>query len=302
MRNSFVDTRSKSSSNLFLAVAAFPLILGVIIVSVIPTVTAIGAAFTDLVLGFNVKWKFIGFENFNIAFKNKLFLNSFKIGVIWALSVTLLSILIGLITVLLSNKKGILPKILKFGAMVPWAISPVAIAIIWQILLDPSAGPINWFLRKFDLPGKNLSLLGDFNTAFPTVIVIGAWVSLPVIVISISAALKSLKQELVEAAQIDGANGAMIFRNIVLPHLRPVLTALFVLNIIWNFNSFGLVYVLTAGGPGGKTDLPALFVYHESFKYGNLGYASALGVIITISLVIVLGIYVFIRNRNEVEA
>lgn len=292
----------QDKDSFLIGLAAFPLIAGVVLVSAIPTVLAIGSAFTDLVLGLNVEWRFIGFENFSRGIQNELFLDSFKIGTIWSLSVSIISLVLGFLAALLVIQSEWYSTFLKFGAMLPWAMSPVAVAILWQILLDPASGPVNGTLRLLNLPGKNLSLLGDFNTALPVVILIGAWVSLPVVVISLIASLKNIRQELVEAAQIDGANNWQLIRNVKIPHLRPVITSLFVLNIIWNFNSFGLVYVLTSGGPGGRTYMPALFVYHESFKYGNLGYAAALGSIITVALVIVLGAYVYLRNRNEVVA
>jgi multiple sugar transport system permease protein len=291
---------NKESAMVFLA--AFPLISGVILVSGIPTILAIGSSFTDIVLGRNINWNFIGIENYKRAFQNDLFIESFKIGAIWSLSVAVIALGVGLITALLVGQDEWYAPILKLTAMLPWAMSPVAVAILWQIMLEPSSGPVNGFLRVFNLPGKNLSLLGDFNTALPVVIVIGAWVSLPVVVISLVASLKTIRTELVEAAQIDGASSWQVLRNVKIPHLRPIITSMFVLNIIWNFNSFGLVYVLTSGGPGGKTYLPALFVYHESFKYGNFGYAAALGTIMTMVLVLVLGIYVYQRTKRDVEA
>ena len=292
----------QDKDSFLIGLAAFPLIAGVVLVSAIPTLLAILSAFTDLVLGLNVEWRFIGFENFSRGLSNDLFIDSFKIGSIWSLSVSIISLVLGFMAALLVIQSEWYSTVLKFGAMLPWAMSPVAVAILWQILLDPASGPVNGTLRLLDLPGQNLSLLGDFNTALPVVILIGAWVSLPVVVISLIASLKTIRQELVESAQIDGANSWQLIRNVKIPHLRPVITSLFVLNIIWNFNSFGLVYVLTSGGPGGRTYMPALFVYHESFKYGNLGYAAALGSIITLALVIVLGAYVYLRNRNEVVA
>lgn len=299
MRNTKFASNTKSGSSIALGIAIFPLVFGVIVISVIPTIVALGSSFTNIVLGLNVKWKFVGFHNFIAAFHNSLFVESFKIGFIWSFSVTLIALIVGLICVVLINQREWYSPLLKFSAMIPWAMSPVAIAIIWQFLLDPSSGPINWFLKLLHLPGRNLSLLGDFNTAFPVVIVIGAWVSVPVIVISLLASFKNLRSDLIEAAQIDGANAFQVFRNVTIPHLKPVIFALFVLNVIWNFNSFGLVYVLTSGGPGGKTYLPALFVYHESFKYGNLGYASALGTIITVTLLMIFCIYLGVRKLRE---
>lgn len=293
---------SNFQDNLIIAVLATPLVLGIFLVSLLPTILAILTSFTDLQLSFDIVWNNVGFENYRDALTNAMFLKSFRIGTIWALSVTILSMLLGLLIALLIERKKRYSSPLKFLAMLPWALSPVVVAIIWEILLNPNSGPINGTLRALNLPWGNKNFLGDFGTALPTVIVIGSWLSLPLVTVSFMSALKTLKSEIVEAAFVDGADYGQRLRFVVIPHLRPVITALFALNIIWNFNSFGLVYVLTNGGPGGETYLPALFVYDESFAYGNFGYAAAMGTIITIALVIVLGFYVIRRRRYEVES
>lgn len=279
-----------------------PLIVGVLLVSVLPTLLGALTALTDLELAFEIQWNFIGFENFAYALTDSRFLASFRIGAIWAISVTCLAIVMGFVLALLIERRKFYSPFLKILAVFPWALSPVVVAIIWDILLNPNSGPITGYLRRYNLPGANVSLLNDLTTALPTVIVIGAWLSLPVVTISFLAGLKTIPREMIEASLIDGARASQRIRLLIIPQLRPIITALVALNVIWNFNSFGLIFVLTNGGPGGKTYLPGLFVYEESFRYGNFGYAAALGMIITIALVIVLGIYVATRNRREVEA
>ncbi|MBU6379863.1 MAG: sugar ABC transporter permease [Acidobacteria bacterium] len=279
-----------------------PLIAGVLLVSVLPTILGALTSLTDLELSYVIQWNFVGLENFGRALSDSRFLESFRIGAIWALSVTVLAMILGFTLALLIERRKYYSPILKILAVFPWALSPVIIAIIWDMLLNPNSGPITGYLRKYELPGANVSLLYNLNTALPTVIVIGAWLSLPVVTISFLAALKTIPREMIEAALIDGTSASQRMRLLIIPQLRPIITALVALNIIWNFNSFGLIFVLTNGGPGGRTYLPGLFVYEESFRYGNFGYAAALGMIITIALVIILGIYVATRNRNEVEA
>lgn len=297
-----LDKRNDASSNALLILLAAPLILGILVVSILPTLVAVLTSFTDLKLSYNISWRAIGFENYARALTNPLFLKSFRIGIVWALSVTLLGLILGFCLALLIQRKKRYSPLLKFLAIFPWALSPVVVAIIWDILLNPNSGPINGVMRALNIPGGNRSLLGDFATALPTVIVIGAWVAIPLITVSFISSLQTLQKEIVEASIVDGASSLQRIRFIVLPHLRPVITALFALNIIWNFNSFGLVYVLTNGGPGGQTYLPALFVYDEAFRYGNFGNAAAMGTLITIALVVILSIYVARRKRFEVEA
>jgi multiple sugar transport system permease protein len=89
------------------------------------------------------------------------------------------------------------------------------------------------------------------------------------------------------------------FWSVTLPSLRPILTSITSLNFIWNFNSFSLVYVLTEGGPGGKTMLPMLFTYLEAFKNRNIGYAAAMGVVLVVVVVVLLTAYLWSQLREE---
>ena len=276
-----------------------PAFIPLFLLSVVPLAQAVWTGFTDLQAGLNFKPKFIGLENFRKLLGDTFFWQSFKIGIVWALSVTILALVLGFGLALLLNQNLRFLGLMRVLSLVPWAMPPVIIAIMWQILLNPAIGPVDSILRFFHLPFADKYLLGDFSTAFPTVVVIGAWVGMPVITVSILAALQSINSEVIESAKIDGANAWNRFRYVTLPAVRSITTALVALNIIWNFNSFGLIFVLTAGGPGGKTYLPALFVYNESFKYGNFGYAAAMGIVMTLSVIFMLLVYLKARSRED---
>ena len=117
--------------------------------------------------------------------------------------------------------------------------------------------------------------------------------------ITLLAALQQIPTEQVEAAAMDGANAWRRFVNVSLPAIRPVMASITSLNVIWNFNSFGLVYVMTEGGPGGRTMLPMLFTYLEAFKSRNLGYASAMGCVLVLIVVLLLAIYLWSQFREK---
>ncbi|MEY3972010.1 MAG: hypothetical protein RLY84_403 [Actinomycetota bacterium] len=282
-----------------LQVIIWPTVLLAALFSILPTFLAAALAFTDIELSADIVFKFIGIRNFQDALENSAFINSFFIGWVWALSVTILSMALGLTLALVIHFSGRLGGTLRFFALFPWALSPVIVAILWRIVFDPYSGPVNALAKIFASPLAEKNFLGDFDLAFPTVVLIGAWLSLPVITISYLAALKGIPREMIEAAQMDGAGLFSIIRMILIPQLVAVTTALTSLNLIWNFNSFGLVYVLTNGGPGGKTYLPSLFVYDEAFRYGNFGFASALGILITVTLLMVLLAFTAFRSRLE---
>ena len=280
---------------------ALPAFIPLVLLSVVPLTQAIWTAFTDHVAGFNVEIKFIGLENFRRLLGDTLFWASFKIGIIWAVSVTFLALILGFGLALLLNQKLRFLGLMRVLSLVPWAMPPVIVAIMWNLLLRPTSGPIDGILEFFHVPGAKTDWLGDFNTAFPTVILIGAWVAMPIITVSILAAIQGIPSDMIEAATIDGANAWQRFRFITVPTVRSITTALVALNIIWNFSSFGLVFVLTAGGPGGKTFVPALFAYNEAFKYGNFGYAASMGVVMALAIVLMLAVYLKASKREDTQ-
>ena len=162
-------------------------------------------------------------------------------------------------------------------ALVPWAMPSVIVAIMWKLIYQPQAGSSTSCSTGPTCRARHIDWLSDFTWALPAVILVGVWAGMPQTTIALLAGVQSIQDELHEAAAVDGATTWQRFRTITLPQLRPVIVAITTLDFIWNFNSFGLVYVLTLGGPGHTTELPMLFAYNEAFKYGEFGYASALG-------------------------
>jgi multiple sugar transport system permease protein len=169
---------------------------------------------------------------------------------------------------------------------------------MWQMIYSPNGGPLNAFLGGIGLPG-NTNWLGNFSTALPAVIVVGVWVGMPQTTITLLAGLQQIPAELHEASAVDGAGAWRRFTAVTWPSLRPIVTSITSLNFIWNFNSFALVYVLTEGGPGGRTMVPVLYVYLEAFKNRNLGYAAAMGVVLVIVIVAVLALYLRSQFRHD---
>ncbi|MFI7672716.1 carbohydrate ABC transporter permease [Actinophytocola sp. NPDC049390] len=274
-----------------------PALIPVVLISVYPLVQGILLGFTDAEAGLNQVTHFNGLANYERLLDNDLFWASFRIGLIWAFSVTIIQFLASLGLALLLNANLRLRWLARTLALVPWAMPPVVIAIMWRLMLNPTYGPVNETLRTLGLPG-DINWLGDFSTALPAVIVVGVWAGMPQTTITLLAGLQNVSGDLHEAAAIDGAGTWQRFWHVTLPALRPVITAITSLDLIWNFNSFALVFVLTAGGPGGKTMLPMLFAYNEAFRYGNFGYAAALGNV----MVVVIAAFLFFYLRGQARS
>ena len=272
-----------------------PLLVLIILVSTIPIILSILASFTDWVAGIDVDINFVGLTNFRYMLTDMQFFASFRLGLIWSILVTLLTTIMGVCVALLlnQNKRYMFP--LKLLALSPWAMSPPAIAVIWITLMNVNSGPFNVILRKLNVPAGEIGFLEDPTLFFPTLLVIGEWALMPMITLSALASLKILSRELSEAMDIDGVTPLQKLRHLILPHLRPVLVPLFALNLIWNFGAFDLIYVILGSFPPPNSEIPIVFAFRQAFKYGQFGYASALGV--TIALFELVLVYVILKKQ-----
>ena len=270
-----------------------PALLPILIFNVYPLLRGIYLGFTDARAGLNQEIHFTGLENYRDLLSNDLFWSSFRIGLIWAFGVTFLQFVTALGLALLLNENLRLRWLARTLSLVPWAMPPVVVAIVWRLVYDPNSGPVSGLSQALGF--GQLNLLGDFGTALPAVIIVGVWVGMPQTTITLLAGLQGVDGTLHEAAAVDGAGSWRRFLHITLPELRTVIIAITSLNFIWNMNSFDLIYVLTNGGPGGRTMLPTLFAYNEGFRYGHFGIAAAMG---NVLVIIICGILLFyLRSR-----
>jgi len=270
-----------------------PALLPVALFSVYPLLQGIYIGFTDSRAGLNQVTHFTGVQNYVDLSDNELFWNSFRIGLTWAFAVTALQFVASMGLALLLNENLRLRWLARTLSLVPWAMPPVVVAIMWRLVYDPNSGPVSSASQALGF--GQLNLLGDFQTALPAVIVVGVWAGMPQTTIVLLAGLQGVDEALHEAAAVDGAGAWTRFRHITLPQLRPVIVAITSLNFIWNINTFDLIYVLTNGGPGGRTMLPMLFAYNEAFRYGHFGVAAAMGNVMV--LIIVGFLFFYLRSR-----
>ncbi|QZZ33046.1 sugar ABC transporter permease [Streptomyces sp. ST1015] len=278
-----------------------PALVPILVLSVGPLLYGILLAFTDAQSGRTQATQWIGGLNFRDLLDDTLFWESFRIGLVWAFAVTVPQFLLAL------GLASLLNQGLRFGwlaralAIVPWAMPEVVVGIMWRLVYHPDAGILNETLRNLGL-GDGRDWLGGLGTALPAVIVVGVWAGLPTTTVALLAGLQNTPRELHEAAQVDGAGAWRRFLAVTWPALRPIALAITALNFIWNFNSFALVYVLTSGGPGGRTRLPMLFAYEEAFRYGQFGYAAAMGCVMVAVVAVCLAVFLAGRLKGGDEA
>lgn len=224
--------------------------------------------------GYSPQRPFVGGENYARLLSSPEFWNSLKVTALYAGGLTLGALALGLLVAVLLNQpiRGrALYRVLYF---LPVVTPTVAAGVVWKDLFDPSAGAVNKLLAGVGIAGP--SWLTDPSWALLAVIIVGVWKRVGFNLVVYLAALQGVPRSYYEAAQIDGASGWQSFRSITLPLLAPTTFFLVITSLIEAFQVFDLVYVMTAGGPLGATDVFGYYLYRYGFKYSDLGLASAI--------------------------
>ncbi len=277
---------------------------------IFPAIFSVWISFHDIGLAnlndvFNAD--FIGFENYKGVLDDYAFkfqgLNNWGAAVtsiVYAFVGTTFAIILGLIAALLLNRpfrgRGIARAVFLF----PYVAPIVSIAFVWRWILDPMpSGVLNDILMKLGVIDLPVAFLATRGLALFIVILIDAWRYFPFAMLMILARLQAVDRTLYEAADVDGASSAQKFRHVTLPELRYVIGAIFLLRLMWTFNKFDDIFLLTGGGFGTKV-LPIL-TYEFSFRLFDFGRGAATAMILLAILLIFMLVYVRVVMRN-VEA
>ncbi|MGB2712448.1 MAG: sugar ABC transporter permease [Conexibacter sp.] len=252
----------------------------------VPVLAALGFAWTKwsgIDLG-QATWN--GTGNFTDLVGDVVFKKALVHTLIFVVVSTVFVNLIGLALAMLINTRVRGHDFLRVAMFVPLALSPVIVAVLWQYLLGPY-GLVNQVLGGvLGVAEKPVSFLGDPSLAFSTVIAASIWQFAGGNMLLYYAGLQGLPQERMEAAAIDGAGWWSRVRWVVLPHLRPTIAVVVILNMIGGWKVFDLVYVLTKGGPNRSTEVLSTYLYEQAFTLNNVGYASAIACVICLLAIV----------------
>jgi ABC-type sugar transport system permease subunit len=243
----------------------------------------------------------VGLRNFRWVFEEEDFGQVLRNTALWVVLVVGFTVLISLALAQLLNERFPGRRAVRWALIVPWAASLVMTAAIWKWMLNYYYGVINGALQWVGLIDKPRDWLGDSSTSFYAMVLVGVIVSLPFTTYVILAGLQGIPRELYEAARVDGAGAWKTYRAIVLPLLRPALLVAVVLNVIYVFNSFPIIWIMTQGGPGRDTDTTVTMVYKLAFRDHAIDEAAALSVLNVAALVLVVVVYVLIVGRRSRE-
>ena len=245
---------------------------------------------------------YIGLDNFKEAVNLPAFKTVMKNTFWWVISVVGLSTLLGFITAMVLNQKFHGRKIARTIVVFPWATSLVIQASIWNYIINYEYGNLNNVLLNLGIIKEAINWRSSFQIEFVWECWVGIFVTIPFVTFCVLSGLQSINNYLYEAADIDGASFWQKLFHITIPMVKPSLTVSTVLNIIYVFNSFPIIFTMTKGAPANNTDTLITYLYMLSFYERKKGPATALSVIGFLILCICAGIYMMTVMRKEDEA
>jgi len=267
-----------------------PSIVLMFIFIIIPIFSVFRMAFSRVTKTGLIK-EFIWFDNFTKVLTSDKFLMVLKNTAIWTVAVVCLSTLLGFILALLLNNKFKGRKIARAIVVFPWATTLVIQASAWKFMLDNDFGALNNLLRTLGIISANVNWTPTPAAWFAWEIACGIFVTIPFVCFTALSGLQSIDDSYYEAATVDGAGYWQKLFNITIPLVKPSLTVATVLNIIYVFNSFPIVWTMTKGDPASRTDTLVTYLYKLAFYNGKQGEAAAVSVIGFLILLICASVY-----------
>ncbi len=277
-----------------------PIMLWLLIVFIYPILDTLRMSlYNQRLLGMPAR--FVGLDLYKKALANEEFWIATKNSAIFTFFSVFFQALIGLMVATVLNRDFFGKNFLRTWVILPWIVPYSVIAVIGRWMLSSTFGVVNWALQSTGLISTPINFLGSLEMAMPTVITINVWKWFPFIAVTFLSVMQGISEELYEAARIDGSNRWQEFRYVTIPALTPSIITMALLMTFWNFNTFGLVWLLTAGGPGTATTTLPILAYRTAFRNFRMGEAATLSILMCLILMIFTTAYTkILKNDKEV--
>lgn len=260
-----------------LALIAYPLVYGVYI-----------SGFDTNLIN---KWKFVGLRYYIQAVTDPDFLHKIWLTFKFTFLVVAGNMVVGTLLGVLLNMEIRFRLLLRAILILPWLFPEVVVALLWKWMYNPMYGLFNFILQSLHLIDDAIPWLDDPNFAMFGVVIAAIWKGYPLVMILILAGLQSISKDLYEAAEIDGCTKWQLFRNITIPGLMPVILVTLILETVWWFKHFTIVWLLTAGGPVNATSVISIDIYRIAFESFHFGRAAATAVIVFVICFLISYLY-----------
>lgn len=274
----------------FPALWLLPVLLPVAVFTIFPVAHALWTSLHQVMLLFpDEDW--VGLENYRNVITGEYFGVALRNSLMFTLFSAPLIVVIGTATAIFLNREFHGATALRSIVLLPWALPGAISAVLWVWVFHPSWGVINSLLRNLYLIDRSIPWLTDPDLAFVSVAVAHIWTQIPFTIILVMAALSTLGEEIIEAAELDGATAVQRFIHITFPHIRAIIVVLLVYNALTAFTTYDIVYAMTGGGPGTATTLLSFHIWKESFSMYDFGAGSAVAfIVVAISALLILAI------------
>ncbi|GAA3599524.1 sugar ABC transporter permease [Nonomuraea rosea] len=271
-----------------------PAVVGFAVFAVYPTVRGVYLSFTDFQVLSPPKWT--GLDNIRALLDDDMFWHSLRVTLYFVVLSVVFGLLVSLITAVVLHR---LTKstVIRGLVILPFLISGVVAALVWQWMLDPQLGIVNVLIEN--LTGKPIKFLGSQEWAIPSIALISVWKSMGYSTILIVAGLQTIPGEVYEAGRLDGANEYQMFRRLTVPLLRPIMAMVVVLTVISSFQVFDIVQVTTKGGPANASNVLQMYIYDKAFNQFDFGYAATMSLSLFVMLIVITFIQLRLLRANE---
>jgi multiple sugar transport system permease protein len=241
----------------------------------------------------------VGLRNYMRLFGSSDYLLSMKNTINFTVWSILIKLVTGMTIALILHSRLPYRNLMSAIMLLPWIVPEIVTALAWKSIYDPIFGGLNPILQGAGIIDKPLGWLSDPQMAMGSVIAVNVWKGIPFFTLLLLAGLKAIDHEQLESAEVDGASAVQRFRHVTLPGLRYVLLIVLLLSFISTFNQFGLIFLMTGGGPGGATRLYSILAYEKAI--GSLQYGPGTAIALSVAPLMALLIYFLARflRRDE---
>jgi multiple sugar transport system permease protein len=243
---------------------------------------------------------FVGVDNFLSLFQSSVFLTALRNTLFFTLVAAVFKSLLGttLAFLLAENLPG--TRVFRLIILLPWTIPIALSAITWKWMFDSQYSIINWIGRHLGLLHTNPIWLGDPNLAAASIIVVNIWRGFPFAAIILLAGLTSIPQDILDAAKVDGANGIVRFRKVIVPMIAPILFIGGLYDLVFSLTDMTVVNLLTTGGPADTTHVLASYAFLVGVQSGALGRGAAIAMLLLPILLIIIVLVLRSLKRQEI--
>jgi multiple sugar transport system permease protein len=250
---------------------------------------------------FSNEHEFVGLKNYSELLSSNDFWSALWKGLVFSVATVSLQLLAGIGTALLLNNAFRGRALVRGLILFPFVVPTIVAILIWKWMLNDLYGVVNLFLMKIGMVHEGIAWLGSPDLAMGSVIVVNVWMFFPFITIQVLARLQVIPIDLYEAAWVDGARALQRFRYVVLPELRSTILLVVFIRGLWMFNKFDTIWLLTQGGPVGRTQTLPILAYLKAFQEYQLGAGAAASACILMLLAVFGAWYTRAMRRGMVQ-